>query len=101
MGLMEDTGMPVNLTFAAKAYDDNSILRYGYAFEMATKKRVTLPLSEIHCDQFVQSTNIFIRSNSQCSQFSSNPSVLQSIHHNIHVLCAVHKTYPTQEEKED
>lgn len=44
MGIMEDTKMPVNLTFAGKAYDDNSLLRYGYAFEMASKCRVQPPL---------------------------------------------------------
>lgn len=40
MGVMEDTKMPVNLTFATKAYEDVDLLRYGYAFEMATKLRV-------------------------------------------------------------
>ncbi|KXG50607.1 Amidase [Penicillium griseofulvum] len=44
MGIMEDTGMPVNLTFAGKAYDDNSLLRYGFAFETAMKGRVQPPL---------------------------------------------------------
>ncbi|KAJ5578490.1 Amidase [Penicillium hispanicum] len=45
MGIMEDTRMPVNLTFAGKAYDDNSLLRFGYAFENATKSRVLPPLA--------------------------------------------------------
>lgn len=40
MGVMEDIGMPVNLTFAGKAYDDNSLLKYGFAFEKAMKGRV-------------------------------------------------------------
>lgn len=44
MGIMEDTGMPVNLTFAGKAYDDNSLLKYGFAFETAMKGRVQPPL---------------------------------------------------------
>ncbi|KXJ88409.1 amidase signature domain-containing protein [Microdochium bolleyi] len=35
MGCMADTGMPVNLTFAGKAYDDSSLLRYAFAFEQA------------------------------------------------------------------
>ncbi|RDW90076.1 amidase family protein [Aspergillus mulundensis] len=39
MGVMEDTQMPVNLTFAGKAYEDNKLLEYGYAFEQATKYR--------------------------------------------------------------
>lgn len=43
MGIMEDTGMPVNLTFAGKAYDDNSLLKYGFAFETAMKGRVKPP----------------------------------------------------------
>ncbi|KAL2863722.1 amidase family protein [Aspergillus lucknowensis] len=44
MGLMEDTNMPVNLTFAGKAYEDNKLLEYGYAFEKATKHRSVPPL---------------------------------------------------------
>ncbi|OQE46773.1 hypothetical protein PENCOP_c001G01185 [Penicillium coprophilum] len=40
MGVMEDTRMPVNLTFAGKAYDDNNLLKYGFAFEMAMQGRV-------------------------------------------------------------
>jgi Asp-tRNA(Asn)/Glu-tRNA(Gln) amidotransferase A subunit family amidase len=44
MGVMEDTKMPVNLTFAGKAYKDNSLLKYGYAYEMASKCRVLPPL---------------------------------------------------------
>lgn len=33
MGVMADTGMPVNLTFASTAYNDNTLLQYAYAFE--------------------------------------------------------------------
>ncbi|KAF4446840.1 hypothetical protein F53441_9544 [Fusarium austroafricanum] len=33
MGVMADIGMPVNLTFAGRAYDDNNLFRYAYAFE--------------------------------------------------------------------
>ena len=43
MGVMEDTKMPVNLTFAVKAYQDIDLLRYGYAFEMASKRRIQPP----------------------------------------------------------
>jgi Asp-tRNA(Asn)/Glu-tRNA(Gln) amidotransferase A subunit family amidase len=39
MGVMSDTKMPVNLTFAAKAYDDSSLFRYAYAFEKASNLR--------------------------------------------------------------
>jgi Asp-tRNA(Asn)/Glu-tRNA(Gln) amidotransferase A subunit family amidase len=40
MGVMEDKGVPVNLTFAGKAYSDAELLRYAYAFEQGTKKRI-------------------------------------------------------------
>jgi amidase len=39
MGVMSDTKMPVNLTFASKTYDDNSLLRYAYAFERNSRLR--------------------------------------------------------------
>ncbi|KAF4338741.1 amidase [Fusarium beomiforme] len=39
MGVMADTGMPVNLTFASKAYDDNNLFRYAYAFEKGSSLR--------------------------------------------------------------
>ncbi|KAF4824907.1 Glutamyl-tRNA(Gln) amidotransferase subunit A [Colletotrichum siamense] len=38
MGAMNDTGMPVGLTFATKSYDDMSIISYAYAFEQAHDK---------------------------------------------------------------
>ena len=60
MGIMEDTGMPVNLTFAGKAYDDCNLLSFAYAYEQATHKRMppkltpTLPSNVIPMDQNVQ-----------------------------------------------
>lgn len=39
MGLMADTGMPVNLTFAGRAYDDTALFKYAFAFERATGLR--------------------------------------------------------------
>jgi amidase len=39
MGIMADIGMPVNLTFASKAYDDSNFFRYAYAFEKAGNLR--------------------------------------------------------------
>ncbi|KAL5042814.1 hypothetical protein BDW71DRAFT_210825 [Aspergillus fruticulosus] len=44
MGVMEDTEMPINLTFAGKAYEDSKLLEYAYAFEQATKYRSPPPL---------------------------------------------------------
>lgn len=42
MGPMEDTRMPVNVTFATKAYHDNELFGYAYAFEKVHKGR-TVP----------------------------------------------------------
>ncbi|KEF55648.1 amidase [Exophiala aquamarina CBS 119918] len=39
MGVMADTGMPVNLTFAGRAYDDAALFKYAFAFEEATRLR--------------------------------------------------------------
>jgi len=39
MGVMADTGMPVNLTFAGRAYDDSALFKYAFAFESATHLR--------------------------------------------------------------
>jgi amidase len=39
MGVMSDTKMPVNLTFAGKAYDDSTLFKYAFAFEQATQLR--------------------------------------------------------------
>lgn len=45
MGVMSEKKMPVNITFAGKAYQDTKLLEYAYAFEHATKKRVPPPLT--------------------------------------------------------
>ena len=42
MGTMSDTGMPVGLTFAGRAYDDTALLALATAFE-ATGERRTAP----------------------------------------------------------
>ena len=39
MGVMADTGMPVNLTFAGRAYEDPKLFGYAYAFEQEGKLR--------------------------------------------------------------
>ncbi|RGP80751.1 hypothetical protein FLONG3_1091 [Fusarium longipes] len=43
MGVMADIGMPVNLTFASKAYDDNNLFRYAFAFEKHSRLRQPPP----------------------------------------------------------
>ena len=45
MGLMEDTRMPVGLTFAGRAYDDSALLRYAYAYENASRRRLPPPMT--------------------------------------------------------
>ncbi len=43
MGLMSDIGMPVGLTFAGRAYQDNVLLREASAFESIRPRRVRPP----------------------------------------------------------
>lgn len=43
MGMMEDIGMPVGLTFAGRAYDDNALLGFAYAFAQVRQRRATPP----------------------------------------------------------
>lgn len=43
MGLMEDIGMPVGLTFAGRAYTDNDLLALASAFESIRPRRVPPP----------------------------------------------------------
>lgn len=45
MGVMSDKNMPVNITFAGKAYEDTKLLEYAYAFEQSTKRRIPPPLT--------------------------------------------------------
>ncbi|MFB0627731.1 amidase [Streptomyces sp. AB3(2024)] len=43
MGTMTDTGMPVGLTFAGRAYDDNALLSLAAAFEKTGSRRTVPP----------------------------------------------------------
>ncbi|MGW5776343.1 amidase [Streptomyces sp. NPDC003863] len=43
MGTMTDTGMPVGLTFAGRAYDDNALLSLAAAFEKTGNRRTEPP----------------------------------------------------------
>lgn len=45
MGVMEMSRMPVGLTFAGKSGADAELLRYAYAFEQKTKKRIAPPVT--------------------------------------------------------
>jgi len=44
MGIMADTGMPVGLTFAGRAYDDTTLLQLASAFESIRPRRIAPPL---------------------------------------------------------
>ena len=43
MGTMADIGMPVGITFAGRAYDDNALLAFAAAFEATGERRTTPP----------------------------------------------------------
>ncbi|RFU34157.1 hypothetical protein B7463_g2143, partial [Scytalidium lignicola] len=45
MGIMEDTGMPVGLTFIGPAYSDKTLLSYAFDYELASRKREEPPLA--------------------------------------------------------
>jgi Asp-tRNA(Asn)/Glu-tRNA(Gln) amidotransferase A subunit family amidase len=50
MGVLGGKGMPVNVTFAGKAYRDEDLLGYAWAFEQAIEKRVPPPLDGLKTD---------------------------------------------------
>jgi amidase len=43
MGTMADIGMPIGLTFAGRAYDDNALLGFAAAFEATGDRRISPP----------------------------------------------------------
>jgi hypothetical protein len=45
MGLMRNSKMPVNLTFAGRHGQDSDLLKYAYAFEQHAKRRVEPPVT--------------------------------------------------------
>lgn len=50
MGVLEGKGMPVNITFADRAYEDVKLLEYAYSFEQATRARISPPLQPLETD---------------------------------------------------
>ena len=51
MGVMDDIGMPVGLTFAGRAYDDNSLLSAAYAFEVTRQRAAPARLPPLDDDR--------------------------------------------------
>lgn len=45
MGTLEEEKMPVGLSFAGRAYQDNDLLRYAFAYESSSKRRDSPPLT--------------------------------------------------------
>jgi Asp-tRNA(Asn)/Glu-tRNA(Gln) amidotransferase A subunit family amidase len=50
MGVLKGKGMPVNVTFAGKAYRDEELLGYAWALERTAGKRVKPPLEGLETD---------------------------------------------------
>ncbi|KAK5167119.1 uncharacterized protein LTR77_007849 [Saxophila tyrrhenica] len=52
MGVMAESRMPVNLTFAGKHAQDSELLKYAWAFENLTRRRITSPVTpELQSDR--------------------------------------------------
>ncbi|KIY04094.1 uncharacterized protein Z520_00786 [Fonsecaea multimorphosa CBS 102226] len=47
MGILEDSKMPMGLTFLGRAYNDPDLLQAGYAYEQQSKRRVAPPLTPL------------------------------------------------------
>lgn len=45
MGILEDSKMPMGLTFLSQAYDDISLIQAGRAYEQVSKRRTSPPLT--------------------------------------------------------
>ncbi|OAP62751.1 hypothetical protein AYL99_01978 [Fonsecaea erecta] len=45
MGILEDSKMPMGLTFLGRAYNDPDLLQAGYAYEQQSRRRVVPPLT--------------------------------------------------------
>ncbi|MFA6154195.1 amidase [Mesorhizobium sp.] len=64
MGTMADIGMPVGLTFAGKAYDDERLLRMAGDYERSTRRRTTPPRTpELAGDVFARRPAQSVKSN--------------------------------------
>ena len=71
MGLMKNSKIPVNLTFAGRHGQDSDLLKYAYAFEQQTKRRVEPPVTPV-----LESDRFEVRSGSR-DQATSKWSVLE------------------------
>lgn len=88
MGVMEDTKMPVNLLFATKAYRDNELFGYAYAFEQARKaeggravpgRTPALPTDEILAVPVRKATSTSTSSNGVHTNGATGPKLTPSL----------------------
>ena len=70
MGLLSKSRMPVNLTFAGKHGQDSDLLRYAYAFEQRTKRRVMPPVTPALISDHLDLRRKIMDPGSHCSRFS-------------------------------
>ncbi|KAM0552444.1 hypothetical protein ACHAPJ_008005 [Fusarium lateritium] len=57
MGNLEEEKMPVGLSFCGKAYQDSTLLSYAYAYEAASKRRESPPLTPLLPSDKIALTN--------------------------------------------
>ncbi|MFT4042311.1 MAG: amidase [Gordonia sp. (in: high G+C Gram-positive bacteria)] len=94
MGVMDDTQMPVGLTFAGPAYTDDRLIDYAWAYEHATQRREaafltpTLPSNHIDRDQGQPdgaNPGVGAESSENYSHTVAFGSVITSARHSWHV----------------
>ncbi|KAJ3960758.1 hypothetical protein N0V92_002599 [Colletotrichum tropicale] len=54
IGILADKGVPMNLTFAGRAYDDVKLLKWAHAFEAKTQHRIPPPHTPVLDSDIVQ-----------------------------------------------
>jgi Asp-tRNA(Asn)/Glu-tRNA(Gln) amidotransferase A subunit family amidase len=94
MGVVEGRQMPVNLTFAGKAYNDGKLLSYAFAYEHRNKGRTIPPLTPALASDNVRSQPSSSKSKLELTVSAEAKEVGESI------LVTVHGTL-TRDEKAD
>jgi Asp-tRNA(Asn)/Glu-tRNA(Gln) amidotransferase A subunit family amidase len=98
MGVMSEKRMPVNITFAGKAYEDTKLLEYAYAFEQATKRRTPPSLTRLPTD-IVTPTSRSVSSSPGESLIKTVTAVVKSpldpLDPHNQLLMLVHGTFTT------
>ncbi|KAF1942822.1 amidase signature enzyme [Clathrospora elynae] len=96
MGVMREKGMPVNLTFAGKAYEDVKLLEYAYAFEQTGKKRVSPPLTPMLKTDIVHANQqLAIAQDNQPLISTATFDAKEPLNRHNEFLMTVHGTFKT------